>query len=77
MNFVDFIFTWFAPWLFYVTLVVWGFVAVFSSVFSKVDKHTKLALLLSGVSVILVCGDRLLDLYQDPQVEQETIKEPF
>ena len=70
MNFVDFIFTWFA-----VILVSVGFNAVFFSVFSKVDKHTKLALLLSGVSVIMVCGDRLLVKVQDPQVKQETVKE--
>lgn len=75
MNIVDFIFTWFAPWIFCVTLVVWGFVAIFFSVLSKADKYIKLALLLSGVAVILTCGDRLEILHEGYNPIKPTVKE--
>ncbi len=75
MDIVDFIFNWLLPWIFCVTLVVWGFIAVFFSVFSKADKHVKLALLLSGVAVILTCGDRLEILYEGYKPIKPTVKE--
>lgn len=75
MIYVDFIFSWFLPWIFCLTLVVWGFFAVFLSVFSAVDKHIKLALLLSGVAVIFTCGDRLKVLHEGYQTEQPVVKE--
>ena len=75
MTIVDFIFTWLMPWVLSSFMVMMGFFAVWQSCGNNLDKHIKLALLLSGVAVILTCGDRLKILYEGYKPIEPTVKE--